>query len=360
MPYTLNTSHALYGNLVELIGVESGALVSLKTARTFTKHANATFGSGAFGEHFTSLTAGYSVNGASFSPTLVLNTVANPNYTILIAFNNRETSYGSAGYLALAGSAYSLLSPSFNATNNARIMQGYTARANGTATLDTSSHSVAISSTGDSLAGGAKLYVDGVFDVSGGSTFNNVTAGIDYLGGYSGQGSVGMSMVWVAVFNKELSAAEILDLHNSLGASNAFGLIATGEAVTDATADGGVGSGTGSGSGGAAFGEGSAAADGGTGTGSGSGTGGDAVAAASGTFVSGELWSSGIRQIGVEVSWTWYPGAIGAEPSSALVHGSATTDVLGQATATGLPSGVGEFLAKTASGQFYYERGTVL
>ena len=52
MAYTLNTSHALYANLVELIGVKDGALVSHKTARTFTKHADATYGTGTYGEHF--------------------------------------------------------------------------------------------------------------------------------------------------------------------------------------------------------------------------------------------------------------------------------------------------------------------
>lgn len=131
--------------------------------------------------------------------------------------------------------------------------------------------------------------------------------------------------------------------------------------ASDATATGGTGTGVGSGSGGDATGvvAGDATASGGTGTGVGSGSGGDAIGSSTGTFVSGELWSSGIRQVGVTVSWTWYPGSIGADPVSALVHGSDVTDASGQVTATELPSGDGEFFAKTADGKFYYERGTV-
>lgn len=129
----------------------------------------------------------------------------------------------------------------------------------------------------------------------------------------------------------------------------------------DVVATGGTGTGIGSGSGGDATGAagGDATAAGGTGTGVGSGSGGDATGTGSGTFVSSEIWSDGLLQVGVSAACTWYPGSIGADPTSALVHSSLVTSASGQLTLSGLPSGAGEMLAKLPDGKFYYEPGIV-
>ena len=136
---------------------------------------------------------------------------------------------------------------------------------------------------------------------------------------------------------------------------------ATGGVINGA-ANGGTGTGTGSGTGGEATG-GTAAVDatatGGTGAGTGSGGGGEAVGVTSGSFTTSPMYSSGVLQASVALDWTWYPGAIGASPTSALVHGSGTTSVSGTLTATGLPVGSGFLLAETADGAIYYEAGTV-
>jgi len=71
------------------------------------------------------------------------------------------------------------------------------------------------------------------------------------------------------------------------------------------------------------------------------------------------MYSSGILQVSVALDWTWYPGAIGAAPTSALVHGSGATSASGTLTASGLPTGAGFLLAETADGAIYYEAGTV-
>lgn len=135
--------------------------------------------------------------------------------------------------------------------------------------------------------------------------------------------------------------------------------ISTG--AVDAVANGGTGAGIGSGSGGNATGESvtSASATGGTGTGTGSGSGGGAAGTSSGSFTSSPMYSSGIMQASVALSWTWYPGAIGVTPTASLVHGSGTTSAGGTLTASGLPTGAGFLLAKTTDGAIYYEAGTV-
>ena len=133
--------------------------------------------------------------------------------------------------------------------------------------------------------------------------------------------------------------------------------------VTDATADGvtltGIATitpGTAIGSSGAV----DATAEGVTLTGTATLTPGTATGGASGSFVSSPMYSSGILQASVALDWTWYPGAIGAVPTAALVHGSGATAGNGTLTAAGLSAGSGFLLAETADGAIYYEAGTVV
>jgi hypothetical protein len=59
------------------------------------------------------------------------------------------------------------------------------------------------------------------------------------------------------------------------------------------------------------------------------------------------------------VTWTWWQGAIGATPTS-LTHGSGTTSAGGILSLTGLPTGAGFLLVRTAdSAGVYYQPGTV-
>ena len=59
------------------------------------------------------------------------------------------------------------------------------------------------------------------------------------------------------------------------------------------------------------------------------------------------------------VTWTWWQGAIGATPTS-LTHGTGTTSAGGVLSLTGLPTGAGFLLVRTAdSAGVYYQPGTV-
>ena len=73
---------------------------------------------------------------------------------------------------------------------------------------------------------------------------------------------------------------------------------------------------------------------------------GTATGGASGSFVSSPMYSSGILQASVALDWTWYPGAIGAAPTAALVHGSGATAGDGTLTMPSLPAGAGFYLAE--------------
>lgn len=155
----------------------------------------------------------------------------------------------------------------------------------------------------------------------------------------------------IAYFNRQAPIGLVKFYNEALSDADIAALSAdpweTGGAA-DATADGGTGTGLGAGTGGDATGAtgGDATATGGTGTGTGAGSGGDAMGVSSGSFTSSPMYSSGILQVSVALDWTWYPGAIGAAPTSALVHGSGATSAAGTLTMPGLPVGDGFYLAE--------------
>lgn len=132
---------------------------------------------------------------------------------------------------------------------------------------------------------------------------------------------------------------------------------------SDAFASGGAGTSTGSGSGGTATGGSgtSGSAAGGTGTSTGSGSGGTATGTGAGTFTTDAMENNTGAGLlaSVTVNWTWYQGAIGAAPTS-TTHGSTATSSGGVLTLSGLPTGAGFLLARTAdSTGVYYQPGTV-
>lgn len=224
MAYTLNTSHALYGNIVELIGVQGGALISHKTARTFTKHADATYGTGTYGEHFSAAGSGYSIKGASISPAIVIDTYTNPNYSVLVVLNAKPLGGNrNVAFLNNNGGNYTLVGPAWSNSNLSAAATAYTNTLDGATTLGTGE--VMLTTTRSEGAGNAKLYVNASLDGSGTPEGWNANATINYIGGYDGQAGYSASVVWIVVFNKVLSQSEISDLYASLGANNAFGLV---------------------------------------------------------------------------------------------------------------------------------------
>lgn len=233
MAYTLNTSHPLYGNLIELIGVQSGALVSHKTARTFTKHADASYGTGTYGEHFRTVNGGYTAKGASFSPALVRDTYTNPNYSIVLVFNGRSTGTANVAFLNNNGGTYTFSSPTWNSSGAAGIATTYTNSMVSGTTLP--SDAFMVTTTRAEGAGNVKLYVGSTLAGTANAEPWNANTAVNYLGGYDGQGALGGDLVWAAIFDKVLSAAEITDLYNSLGSNNAFGLVQSAASSTPTT-----------------------------------------------------------------------------------------------------------------------------
>lgn len=227
MTYALNESHALYPFLHELIGVKNGALVSLKTARTFTKHADATYGTGAYGEHFKSLADGYTARGASISPPVALSTYAHPNMTLVVVVNSVATASNSAQFIE--GTTHA---PTLNAqggklgASNASTLVGE----QGTVTVTgTTPHFLSLVRVGQTSY---EARVNGTLSASGGQiTWDNAGPTWPYIGGTPGFGSVTAEFVWVAWFTKALTTQELSDLQASLGANNAFALVQAGPAT---------------------------------------------------------------------------------------------------------------------------------
>ena len=225
MPYTLNTSHALYANLIELIGVSGSALESLVTSRTFTVDGSASFGSGALGDHLNTVADGYTPHGASFSPELSIDTTANPELTLVVVFNG--TADGGSGQQAFLGASTSTGNTP-NIGRSSAIPSGRAlSRTSTTAQVGTLSIAAAnmltVVRNGETSY---EMYVDATFDVGGGRlTYDTGNALYGYLGGMAGHGGVTAEIVWMAWFNKALTPTEVADLYNSLGANNTFGLV---------------------------------------------------------------------------------------------------------------------------------------
>ena len=222
MAYSLNTGHALYPNLIELIGVDAGALVSLKTARTFTPDAGSAFGSGTWGAHFATAGGGFTRKGAAFTD-LVIDTITNPNLT-LVAVLNAVSTTGGGGKMQLVSSTASS-APSFGFVEGPKVtsLENYsTIAVTGTSNL-TGANMLTLTRTGETSH---IVYINSASEFSGAKVgFASSTTTYNSIGGVSGQGSVAANIVWLAWFDKVLTSTEISDLYASLGASNAFGLV---------------------------------------------------------------------------------------------------------------------------------------
>jgi len=222
MAYSLNTGHALYPNLIELIGVDAGALVSLKTARTFTPDAGSAFGSGTWGAHFATAGGGFTRKGAAFTD-LVIDTVTNPNLTLVAVLNAVSTTGGGGKMQLVSSTASSAPSFGFVAGPKVTSLENYsTIAVTGTSNL-TGANMLTLTRTGETSH---IAYINSASEFSGAKVgFASSTTTYNSIGGVSGQGSVAANIVWLAWFDKVLTPTEVSDLYASLGASNAFGLV---------------------------------------------------------------------------------------------------------------------------------------
>jgi len=232
MAYTLNTSHTLYGNLIELIGVQGGALVSHKTARTFTLDSGPapTFGTGTYGESFIlGKNGSWTSKGCSFSPGIAFNTYDNPNYSVFVVINTKGTVFTRC--VLINGPIFAPHVWDSNVYAGVATNSVFTG-----SSLGSGGYSLCTSAVAESSGA---LYTNGVADgTAGSSDWKRTETGFSGIGNVDGYGNAeGLAIVWIAVFDKTLSAAETLSLHNSLGANNAFGLVSTGGTTYTLTLD---------------------------------------------------------------------------------------------------------------------------
>lgn len=230
MALTLDTGHALYSALLSLICVDDDSTVKdLMAAQTCTKHANCTIGSGTYGRHFRTVLNGNLAEGVALSPGLLTKpltgTAAGTTFVAINAGNSRasrggvlDTSMNSAtGPGVYTGDAVGIAASSNYPTNLGT-----------TDIIGTGAHSFGCTLS----ASASKTFVNGTVEASAGS-IGNASDGYrgQYIGGSpsGGVGGFAADYVWVAQFNRVLTDAEITSLHSSLGASNAFGLVTSGD-----------------------------------------------------------------------------------------------------------------------------------
>ena len=232
MALALNTGHPLYGNLMCCIGVDGGALVDLVTARTFTVHAEASYGTGTYGEHFRTVNGGYTLKGATFSPALSDDTATTPNQTTLFVFNNILNRSNVAKFSSSAGGNYPSLGINVNGKGVAVNANMNGTNVTTTTILNTGAFMITMTRTGETAH---EIYVNNTLEATGGNVAGNSSSVGNAIGGWNGQGALGGDFVWFVKFNKVLTSTEISDLYASLGANNQFALVTSGADTTAPT-----------------------------------------------------------------------------------------------------------------------------
>lgn len=334
MALALNTSHPLYANLVSLIGIDDDNVVKdLKsTGRVCTKHASATIGTGTYGRHVRTTQVSGDSQGVALSPIIPFGTLTAQNSSVFIVVNDFISSSGHSRAGLLGNVSRDFCAPAVHVNTSGQVRQeigGSNTSAFTTGNILTGAHSIAATRTHQTSA---KLSIDGNAEVVDYARLGNTdnANGFDQIGGFptGNWGAVSADFVWVATFDKVLSEAEIADLHASIGANNAFGLVTSGGGGgTDATAPGATITGSGTVSAGAA-------------TGGGTPTGSFSFDACENNTHSGPLNN-------VAVNWTWLGGTVGAITS--ITNGAGTMTTTGM-TISGLPTGAGFGLYRTSDG----------
>jgi hypothetical protein len=249
MARTLNTSHPLYGNLTYLIGVEDDntTIKDFVTGRTFTARTASAVdptigGTGTWGVHFRTGGQYAEPGGWTFSPSITPSTGAQSMVVVVHQVHvatidsnpvGRESFFiGNTGGMNGAGGALQVC------TNGSGKVIAHNVDSGGTDYVATSTTDIVsatarmYTATRDNAATRTlRLYINGSVDVTNSSAGDNSAASraLNAIGGRtSGEvGTMDASVVWLVGFNKDLSAAEVEDLHGSLGADNAFGLVNT-------------------------------------------------------------------------------------------------------------------------------------
>lgn len=224
MAFTLNTSHALYPNLVELIGVDpaTGTLSSAKTARTFTAQSGATYPTtaGTYGKPARTNPAS-SIGAFSFAPAVE---ISNTAMTLVVVTNSISLSGGTAPYqlvsslternpmVAVTGAGKAAFAYSYGNTSTLAL---------GTTTVTSGARVLAITHG----SAGSKVYVDGALEGSNATVLDPQTATYSNIGGIPGFNAVAIDFVWAAWFDRVLTDAEIASLTSSVQANNVIGLL---------------------------------------------------------------------------------------------------------------------------------------
>lgn len=226
MALVLKADHPLVveGVVYALIAVnESNQVVDYVTpGRVFTPDAGVTFGTGTYGRHFKTDATNENVDLAS---PIGFTTALYPNQTKMMVCNTvtGENSRGLAqgGGNNTMGFAYDGSNGQIGITRVATT-SGIDVRSTGSV-AGTNFSVVGIREGGTD----AHLYVNGAFEASNGGVLGaNGSGNSDsQIGAYAGQGSMFAEYVYYVYFTRQLTAQEILDLHNSLGANNAFALL---------------------------------------------------------------------------------------------------------------------------------------
>lgn len=235
MALTLNTSHPLYANLKLLVCVDDdGSVKDLVTpSRTVTLDTGVTVGSGTYGRHVKTLRGpdNYTPRRISWTPLDVTRTG-----TAFVVVNDITSLVGeTSGRVALAGASatkHTLIVPAAGADNT------LVGRCNNSGLVSTATPAVAGSilsqgalslATGFDVSVGGKVWKDGVLGVTDAALSTTTDVGnIAAAGGRRTVGVFAAEFVWIAIFDRILTDAEVADLHGSLGASNAFALVSAG------------------------------------------------------------------------------------------------------------------------------------
>jgi len=357
MALTLNTSHPLFANLKSFICVDGGVIKDLvQTSRTFTPHAAVTYGTNGYGEYFKTIQVASNAQGVAFSPSME---TCDPAQKTIIVIVTDHVAVGAALNMRANGG----VSPGTFWTGSAVVSKNRHASWATTNGTVTSPSMIGFTRTGETASG---LIQNGTLTAQG-QLYYNGTRPVSYIGGDTTGGyatNLAASYNYVIEFDVALDATQVSDLYASLGASGAISLLSAG-AGTDASAPGATLTGTSSISAGSATGGSGgtdATAPGATLTGTSSMSAGSASGSGgAGTFTSDAMENNTGAGLlaSTSVTWTWWKGAIGATPTS-LTHGTGTTSAGGVLSLTGLPTGAGFLIARTAdSAGVYYQPGTV-
>lgn len=219
MALTINSAHPLAAKLVEAMGVDNGAMVALvNTSRTITPSAGVTFGNGAYGSALKAQNNGYTLKGAVISPAIAVPTNTITQMTVVVVANAFGASDGNRVF--------------FGATNN----QPFNVALNSSGKVEAIPPTGGVPVSTTTVTGGGaysvaivrnadvngKLYINGVLESTSADKLNwsNANHVFDSIGGVAGFGTATADVVWIFVFNDALTDAQLLALHQSLGAGN--------------------------------------------------------------------------------------------------------------------------------------------